>query len=180
MPEIHIENLKQYQDLIKSDVAVVRFTASWCGPCRRIAPDFQALSNIDYRAKANFMTIDIDKAELDSDLKHLLKNVSSIPTFHFYKDGEVVDTLTGSNLTVLKQKLNALTQEVSKEQESQKKEASKTENKEASESKTNEEASESKNNEEASESKNNEEASESKNNEEAEESNSENKNEKDS
>jgi len=36
MLENNIQNLKEFQYLIKSDVVVVRFTASVCGPCRRI------------------------------------------------------------------------------------------------------------------------------------------------
>ncbi len=113
MPEVHITKLEQFQELTKSNVAVVKFTASWCGPCRRMAPDFEALSKIDYEPKASFMSIDLDEAESNSELRGLIKDVSSIPTFHFYKDGKVVDKLTGANLPALKEKLDKLTQEAS-------------------------------------------------------------------
>jgi thioredoxin 1 len=113
MPEVHITKLEQFQELTKSNVAVVKFTASWCGPCRRMAPDFEALAKIDYEPKASFMSIDLDEAEGNSELRGLIKDVSSIPTFHFYKDGKVVDKLTGANVAALKEKLDKLTQEAS-------------------------------------------------------------------
>lgn len=109
MPEVHIKSLKQFQELTASDVAVVKFTAAWCGPCRRMAPEFEKLANIEFEPKANFMSIDIDKAEENKELAGLIANVSGIPTFHFYKDGKLVDEMSGANMPELLNKLDKLT-----------------------------------------------------------------------
>lgn len=58
---------------------ILYFTASWCGPCRMISPEFEKLKqnypNID------FYKIDIDECEEISSLF----NIRSVPTFYLYK-----------------------------------------------------------------------------------------------
>jgi thiol-disulfide isomerase/thioredoxin len=63
----------------------------------------------------NFLHIDID-ATLET-LPNQVSNINSVPTFHFYKDGKVVDKLEGANLNTLKAKLDKLKE---KKQETQK------------------------------------------------------------
>ncbi len=73
-----------------SGVAVVDFFATWCGPCKMLAPVFQEAEN-EVEGKAKFVKIDID-ASLDIARQF---NVSSVPTVIVFKDGKPVETLVG-------------------------------------------------------------------------------------
>ena len=61
---------------------VLRFTASWCGPCKIVAPILEELSQ-KHSDKAQFQTIDVD-----SDPEMAKKyNVSSVPTVIIEENG---------------------------------------------------------------------------------------------
>ncbi len=71
-------------------VAVVDFFATWCGPCKMLAPVFQEAGN-ELEGKAKFVKVDIDQS---LDLARQF-NVSSVPTMIVFKDGKPVETLVG-------------------------------------------------------------------------------------
>lgn len=74
----------------KGGVAVVDFWAVWCGPCRALAPQIDALAN-DYAGKVRFYKMDVDAArETPSEL-----GIMSIPTVIFFKDGQQVEKSVG-------------------------------------------------------------------------------------
>ncbi|XP_004293783.1 PREDICTED: thioredoxin O2, mitochondrial [Fragaria vesca subsp. vesca] len=78
--------------------AMFYFTAVWCGPCRFIAPVIGELSE-KYPHVTTFK-IDIDQEGLGSALGKL--NISSVPTFHFFQNGEKADEFVGADATRLK------------------------------------------------------------------------------
>ncbi|MBO5027830.1 MAG: thioredoxin [Clostridia bacterium] len=63
------------------------FWASWCGPCRMLAPVFEDLSD-KYEGEAVFVKIDID--EEDSEAAAIKYGISSIPNIIVFKDGKPV------------------------------------------------------------------------------------------
>lgn len=69
---------------------VVDVYATWCGPCKMMAPLFEELSK-ELADKYKFAKINIDD-ERDIAIQY---NVSSIPTFLFLKDGNLVAKETG-------------------------------------------------------------------------------------
>ena len=70
---------------------VVKFTAAWCKPCKRIEPHFKTLSK-EY-SSVIFATVDVDEcAEIAAD-----HGVVGLPAFHFYKCGALLGKITGDN-----------------------------------------------------------------------------------
>jgi len=83
-------------------LVVIDFTATWCGPCKMIAPIFHELSEqID---SVVFLKFDVDENP-DTAAKY---SVSAMPTFVFIKGGEVVDRLMGANPARLKEMIEEL------------------------------------------------------------------------
>uniref|UniRef100_A0A8C5LN11 Thioredoxin domain-containing protein n=1 Tax=Leptobrachium leishanense TaxID=445787 RepID=A0A8C5LN11_9ANUR len=78
---------------------VIDFTASWCGPCKTIAPVFEQCSK-DF-PNAEFYKVDVD------DLSDVAEQcgIRAMPTFIFYKNGQRIDDLRGANTTELKAKI---------------------------------------------------------------------------
>ncbi|HCB1212051.1 TPA: thioredoxin [Klebsiella pneumoniae] len=74
-----------------SHVYAVRFWAQWCGPCRVMAPIFNALAD-DMQGRAQFGEVDLDKSP-DLAVRY---GVQSIPTVLLFKDGMVIDRLVGA------------------------------------------------------------------------------------
>ena len=72
-------------------LAVVDFWATWCGPCRMIAPVLDQLS-IEYAGKAKVMKLDVD-TNIRTPARF---QVRSIPAILFFKDGKLVDQLIGA------------------------------------------------------------------------------------
>ena len=80
------------QEVEKHDgLAIVDFWATWCGPCRMIAPILEQIST-EYEGK-----VKVTKLDVDSNVKSGSRfNVRSIPTLLFFKDGKVVDQIIGA------------------------------------------------------------------------------------
>ena len=74
----------------KGGIAVVDFSAAWCGPCRALAPHFDALAE-ENNDKANFFKVDIEEAEQTA----AELGIMSVPTIIFFKDGQEVKKSVG-------------------------------------------------------------------------------------
>ena len=72
-------------------LAVVDFWATWCGPCRMIAPILDQLAS-EYTGKAKVAKVDVDTNQQTA----MRFNVRSIPSILFFKDGKHVDTVVGA------------------------------------------------------------------------------------
>lgn len=71
--------------------SLVDFWATWCGPCRTIAPIIEDLAS-EYEGQANIVKVDVD-ANPDVAAKFGIRN---IPTILFFKGGEVVGKVVGA------------------------------------------------------------------------------------
>ncbi len=83
---------KNFQDeaLKAKGLVMVDFFATWCGPCKMMAPIVERLSEA-YKGKVKIGKIDVDENPEVSG-KH---EIQSIPTTIFFKDGEMVEKLVG-------------------------------------------------------------------------------------
>jgi len=77
--------------VLKSDKPVlVDFWAEWCGPCRMVAPTLEEIA--DENDKVTIAKVDVDQ---EQELAFRFQ-VSSIPTFILFKNGEVADRMMGA------------------------------------------------------------------------------------
>lgn len=81
-----------FESLKKGDLPfVVDFWATWCGPCRMVAPILSELAE-KYDGKIVVAKCDVE----DNDDLAAEFNIRNIPTILFFKNGEVVDKLVGA------------------------------------------------------------------------------------
>jgi len=92
MIELTSENIKE---IVEEDVHLLfYFTASWCGPCQKIKPMIQKLSEGLDETKIKVCMVDIDEHD---DLCEKC-NVKSVPTFILFKNKEEVGQCGGANI----------------------------------------------------------------------------------
>lgn len=90
--KLHIGNDKNIDNLIEQGtLTIVKYGATWCGPCKMIAPILEELA--DTYGSVTFVDVDIDDEESsDSTAKN---EVTMVPTVIFYKNGKEVDRFVG-------------------------------------------------------------------------------------
>ena len=79
-----------FDENIQSGVKLVDFWATWCGPCKAIAPVLDELSS-EFEGKARIVKIDVDQ---NPNLAAQY-GIRSIPTLFMFKNGEKVDATMG-------------------------------------------------------------------------------------
>lgn len=80
-------------DIPSTGLVIIDFFATWCGPCKKIAPFFEQLA--DEYAKITFLKVDVDESpELTEEY-----DVQVMPTFLFIKDGKVVKRVEGASVS---------------------------------------------------------------------------------
>lgn len=94
----HLETQEAYNTAIKnSDVVLIDFYAQWCGPCKRIAPQLEALAE-ELKGTVAFYKVDVDVNEEVV----LQEGVKAMPTFILYKNGERVLDIVGADMDKVK------------------------------------------------------------------------------
>lgn len=76
--------------LAEEKIVVVDFTATWCGPCRLIAPLMEQLAQ-EYKGRVKVVKVDVDNN------KPLFKQfgLRSIPAVLIFKDAQLIETIVG-------------------------------------------------------------------------------------
>lgn len=93
-----------FDEKTNNGVTFTDFWATWCGPCKKIAPDVEALAE-EYKDQVIIGKCDVD----DNDELTGKFGVRNIPTVLFIKDGEVKDKTVGAvTKAQLEEKIKAL------------------------------------------------------------------------
>ena len=77
-------------EAMKAPVAVVDFNATWCGPCRMLAPVLEDISE-KYAGKVSFFSVDVDECPGLA----MQYRVNSVPCLVLLKNGEFTDQSIG-------------------------------------------------------------------------------------
>ncbi|GFP57783.1 hypothetical protein ACSS6W_007377 [Trichoderma asperelloides] len=102
----YVKTAEEYKQVIKAqDKVIVDCYATWCGPCKAIAPILEKVSEeAEFKDKVHFVKFDVDELpELSQEL-----GIRAMPTFLFYKNGQKVDEMVGANPPMLLQNLKKL------------------------------------------------------------------------
>lgn len=85
-----VNNVVEFDEIIKEGKVLVDFFAVWCGPCKMIAPLIDELSN-DYAGKAKVCKLNVD----DCGRIAQMYGVMSIPTLIVFKGGKETNRIVG-------------------------------------------------------------------------------------
>ncbi len=77
--------------LKSSQPVLVDFWATWCGPCRMVAPIIEELAN-EYAGRVKVAKVDVDQNQQTA----AQYNIASIPSLLIFKNGSVVDQAIGA------------------------------------------------------------------------------------
>ena len=88
---VHVDNLNEFNEKIATGRVLVDFFATWCGPCKMLAP---ILEDIDAKGEAGellIVKVDVDEAgEIAMNF-----GIQSIPTLILFQDGKVLNRALG-------------------------------------------------------------------------------------
>lgn len=80
-----------FDEIKSSKIAVADFSATWCGPCKMMAPVFHAVEE-DMKEDVSFFNVDVD----ENPGLAASNKVYSVPTLILYKDGVEVSRSIGA------------------------------------------------------------------------------------
>jgi thiol-disulfide isomerase/thioredoxin len=90
-----INTYEIYEQSLTHPHTMIKATASWCGPCKKIHPQVIQLAENDKYKDIHFYEYDIDEID-DCPLQELVRVV---PTFLFFENEKLVHTIKGTDIS---------------------------------------------------------------------------------
>lgn len=99
-----VKEITSASEVISWDKVVIDFYATWCGPCKRIAPLFNEIA--EKYPEISFYKVNVDEAaELSESF-----SIESLPTFVFFHNGKITRRMEGANPNELLSIVDALSE----------------------------------------------------------------------
>jgi thioredoxin len=102
---VYVHNTLEFQRMVlegsRNQLVVVDFYADWCGPCRMVAPAFEALAQ--KYTQVHFVKVNVDQAQEAAQQC----SVRAMPTFQLFQNGRKVDEVVGANIAALERSIVA-------------------------------------------------------------------------
>lgn len=97
-----VKIIEELSEIPTQGAVVIDFFATWCGPCKHIAPKFEEMSKVF--TSITFLKVDVDEsAELVDKF-----NIHAMPTFVFLKNGSVVKVIEGADIRAIGETLEMI------------------------------------------------------------------------
>ncbi|KAK0731069.1 PITH domain-containing protein [Lasiosphaeris hirsuta] len=107
---VSISSPSQFKELLQSSkIVVADFYADWCGPCNQVAPIYEQLSQA--LSRPNIVTF----TKINTDIQKEIASeyaVTSLPTFIFFRNGQISEKVQGANPLKLRDIVRKLSDEV--------------------------------------------------------------------
>lgn len=87
---MEVINTQQFNEMVKEGNLFVDFFATWCGPCKMLAPELEDLQN-GLKDKVKVVKVDVDQSP---DLAQQF-GIMSVPTMILFKDGQKIAAFSG-------------------------------------------------------------------------------------
>merc|ERR1712183_643465 len=106
--ELKGEKLEDFKNRIKEGKIVVDFSAEWCLPCQGIKPKFEKMA--EEFSGITFLSVDVDDAAEIAEACREAYNLTALPTFLFFINGELQTewTVTGDSEEKIRETLEKL------------------------------------------------------------------------
>jgi thioredoxin 1 len=104
---IDISSTEEFNDAVASagdSLVVIDYSTSWCGPCKIIAPKYDEFSE-KYKNVA-FLKVMGDSSPAADKLMRS-QGVRALPSFHFWKGGKQIDSISGAKTQALQDAIEA-------------------------------------------------------------------------
>ena len=85
----HINETNEFDNTVKQGLVLVDFFATWCGPCRMLAPLLEELA--EEKRDLTIVKVDVDEAGA----LVARYGIRSIPTLFLFKDGQIIEKREG-------------------------------------------------------------------------------------
>ena len=103
---LFLEDFEEFKSVLNTSTQylVFKFTATWCNPCKKVAPAYDSYATNDIYQNTDFYSIDVDEEDT-MDIMYEY-NLKTIPHFAIFKNKQLLDSKQTSNVDELLQFLN--------------------------------------------------------------------------